>query len=370
MCQVNWDAFSAAYEKLMEILSEDEAQQAEMEAREQEVGELEDSLLDLSGKLADLITLRGRERDQQEKQREEERAQQEERERVQRQEERVQREKQEEKERVQRERQEEKERAQREKQEEQERVLQEKHGQVTARRLRLTSLYKSTKEKLSRMDEQLGLPESPSAEQLKAMEDRLVVVRCDMLEANKLAQEVAGMVPDDAEEVFESDTAETSSYDELEHQVLMKLNKLKALYPQLSPTAATPTPTSVNKAGHFRFERRSLPKFRGALRDYPTFKADWISQVAPSYDEKAQLYELRGLVPEKVKVNVENFTTIEQFWTFMDDEFGNKDELVRDRLKYLKEYKHPKDLRSDAQKFHGMFSRFNEVYSDRRRWEV
>merc|ERR1711867_119431 len=165
-------------------------------------------------------------------------------------------------------------------------------------------------------------------------------------------------------EVFETDTAETSSYNELEHQVLMKLNKLKALYPQLSPTAATPTPTSVNKSGHFRFERRSLPKFGGALRDYPTFKADWTTQVAPSYDVAAQLYELRGLVPESVKVNVEKFTTMEQFWTFMDAEFRNKTELVRDRLKYLKEYKHPKDLRSYAQRFHGMFARFNEVYSD------
>ena len=56
VCKATWDAFSAAHEKL-EILSEDEAQQAEMEAREQEVGELEDNLWDLSGKLADLIAL-------------------------------------------------------------------------------------------------------------------------------------------------------------------------------------------------------------------------------------------------------------------------------------------------------------------------
>ena len=77
VCEATWDAFSAAHEKLMEILSEDEAQQAEMEAREQEVGELEDSLWDLSGKLADLIALRGCEQDQQEKQKENERVQRE-----------------------------------------------------------------------------------------------------------------------------------------------------------------------------------------------------------------------------------------------------------------------------------------------------
>ena len=52
-----------------------------------------------------------------------------------------------------------------------------------------------------------------------------------------------------------------------------------------------------------------MPKFGGTLREYPTFKKDWITQVAPNYDEQAQLYELRGLVPEKVKVDVEKFTT-------------------------------------------------------------
>ena len=56
-----------------------------------------------------------------------------------------------------------------------------------------------------------------------------------------------------------------------------------------------------------------MPKFGGTLREYPTFKADWITQVVPSYDEKAQLYELRGLVPEKVRVDVEKFTTIAPF---------------------------------------------------------
>ena len=100
--------------------------------------------------------------------------------------------------------------------------------------------------------------------------------------------------------------------------------------------------------GAFRFERRSLPKFKGTLREYPTFKKDWISQVSPVYSEEAQLYELRGLVPERVKVDVEKFTSIAQFWDFMDTEFGNKDELVRDRLAYLRNYKHPKEARSDS----------------------
>ena len=48
----------------------------------------------------------------------------------------------------------------------------------------------------------------------------------------------------------------------------------------------------------------------------------------------------------------------------MDVEYGNKKELVRDRLAYLRSYKHPKDSKSDADKFHAMYTRFYEVCSD------
>ena len=70
------------------------------------------------------------------------------------------------------------------------------------------------------------------------------------------------------------------------------------------------------------------------------------------------------MVLESVKVDVEKITTMAQFWEFMDVEFGNKNKLVCDRLAYLKNYKHPEQARTDAQKFQGMYTRFNEVYSD------
>ena len=93
--------------------------------------------------------------------------------------------------------------------------------------------------------------------------------------------------------------------------------------------------------GAFRFERRSLPKVRGTLREYPTSKKDWISQFAPVYSEEVHLYELRSLVPDRVKVDIEKFSTIMQFWEFMDIKYGNKKELVYDCLAYLRNYKHP-----------------------------
>ena len=60
-----WDLFSAAYDKLVEVQSEDEAQEAEMEDRDQEFGNLEVSYRDLLGKLADAKASRGRAREDQ-----------------------------------------------------------------------------------------------------------------------------------------------------------------------------------------------------------------------------------------------------------------------------------------------------------------
>ena len=152
---------------------------------------------------------------------------------------------------------------------------------------------------------------------------------------------------------------------------MIKVNRFKTLYPHLSPAPVHAPETSgatttVNKVGSFKLEKRRLPKFGGTLREYPTFKKDWQTQVAPNYDDQVQLYELRELVPVKDKIHVEKFSKIAEFWKFMDVKYGNKDKLVRDHLAYLRDYKykHPKDCRSDAEKFHAMHTRFHEVCSD------
>ena len=116
-----------------------------------------------------------------------------------------------------------------------------------------------------------------------------------MQEANGLSLEVAGLKPDITKEVMDVDAAEKSSYKKMEHEVLIRMNKFKLLHPQISPAPASPPGTSgtpsASKGGHFRFEKRTLPRFGGTLREYPTFKTDWETQVAPSLDKKAQLYE-------------------------------------------------------------------------------
>ena len=240
---------------------------------------------------------------------------------------------------------------------------------MNVHRLCFANLYGQARESLTWLLDQLSLDEPPSAEQLVVGENMLMNAQGAMIEANKQSLEVAELNPDIASELMNADATETSSFNRIETKILIKVNRFKSLYPHLSPAPVhapgTNGAATVNKAGSFKLEKRRLPKFGGTLREYPTFKKNWLTQVAPNYDNQIQLYELRELVPVKVKVHVEKFSTIAEFWNFMDLEFRDKNELVRDRLAYLRNYSHPEDCRSDAQKFQGMYTRFHEVYRQR-----
>ena len=112
---------------------------------------------------------------------------------------------------------------------------------------------------------------------------------------------------------------------------MVKINKFKG---ELCPPdpVHTPEASRATKEGSFKLEKRRLPKFKGTLREYPTFKKDWQTQMAPKYTDEVQLYELRELVPVKDKIHVEKFLKIEEFCKYMDVKYGNKKELVRDRI--------------------------------------
>ena len=117
------------------------------------------------------------------------------------------------------------------------------------------------------------------------------------------------MKPDIAKELTDAHATEKSAYNKTELEILTKVNKFKSLYPELQ------SPAADHASGTSRAKRDN-------------FKKDWANQVAPVYSEEVQLFELRGLVPEQVRVDVEKFATTAEFWEVMDVEFGNKNELV------------------------------------------
>ena len=87
----------------------------------------------------------------------------------------------------------------------------------------------------------------------------LISAQAFMQEANKLSLEVAGLKPDSTNDMTDTDAAERSSYNRMEHEILIKVNRFKSLYPQLSTTTdhalGANRATGVNKARAFKFER-------------------------------------------------------------------------------------------------------------------
>ena len=99
----------------------------------------------------------------------------------------------------------------------------------------------------------------------------LVNARVALNEANKQSLELAEMNPDMAAELMGMDATETGSFNKLEKEILIKINKFKTLYPSLCPAPmhapAAATATVATKLGSFKLEKRRLPTFQGTLRD-------------------------------------------------------------------------------------------------------
>ena len=65
----------------------------------------------------------------------------------------------------------------------------------------------------------------------------LISARVAMKEANKQSLEVAGLNPDVACELMNADAAEKTSFNKMENEILIRVNKFKSLYAQPSTTA-------------------------------------------------------------------------------------------------------------------------------------
>ena len=238
--KVVWDQFAQAHDELVEAHPEDEDPDAEG------FGSLEMRRAELMGTLAEVITRLNTERLNQEKRVEDEQAQ-------------------------------------RDRQAELNRQQEQKVNQVAARRLRLANLHVQAKDHLNRLLRDISQEEVPSSADLMTAEQVLINARVIINSANKQSMELAEMDPDLTTEVLEEDVRETASFNKLEKEVLLLMNKHKAYHQSLNPPSSHPAGGAATTTSRsFKFEKRTLPKFGGTLREYPTFKKDWTSHVLPN----------------------------------------------------------------------------------------
>ena len=89
----------------------------------------------------------------------------------------------------------------------------------------------------------------------------------------------------------------------------------------IAETLAVP-PTRSAPTGP-RFERWPLPTFKsGELRDYPTFKSDWLEAVDGYFKPSEEQRAIRDCVPDDVRPEIERMRMMEEIWEFLHDEYG------------------------------------------------
>ena len=82
-----------------------------------------------------------------------------------------------------------------------------------------------------------------------------------------------------------------------------KTSSIGAAASTIDGSSAAPSTRSAPSGP--RFERRPLPAFKsGELRDYPTFKSDWMKAVSGYFEPSEEQCAIRDCVPEDVRPDV------------------------------------------------------------------
>merc|ERR1711867_365708 len=100
-----------------------------------------------------------------------------------------------------------------------------------------------------------------------------------------------------------------------------------------------------------RFERQPLPSFKsGELRDYPTFKSDWLEAGDGHFKPSEERRAIRECVPDAIRPDIERMETMEEIWKFLDIEYRKPNVLSKERLNYLHTFQYSKTATSDSAK--------------------
>ena len=87
------------------------------------------------------------------------------------------------------------------------------------------------------------------------------------------------------------------------------------------------------------------------MRDYPTFKSDWVKTVSGYFEPSVEQRAIRDCVPDDVRPEIERMQTMEEIWEFLDDEYGKPNKLSSEHVAYLHTYQYSKTATTEAAKF-------------------
>ena len=195
-----------------------------------------------------------------------------------------------------------------------------------------------------------------TATSLKHQKDELSKAEELLKEASLYTNTMAGLMPDHSARDYAADQTKAR---EVKRLVREQMNVLSLLSPATPPAA-----TVSSRDSSYMYERRKLPSFGGARRDYPSFRREWQGNVTGKFSAEYELREIKQNTPSEVEPDLKNLKSMKDVWEFLDRKYGRTMELASELISGLHNFKFSSKARTESAKFAELDREWTKVYYD------
>ena len=202
------------------------------------------------------------------------------------------------------------------------------------------------------------------------------------VQMDSLTSDMIKLVPEEAEAAKTRQIAENTKIEDAHGRDVIRvqdymsncLEKRDELEDARSESARGTTPDPDSRSdlagggsrgiGGLSLEKLKCQAFSGKMQDYPTWKDDWNELIHMRMDSRTEMVKLRENVPIDAKMELTNLKTLDEAWSYLDKEYGNKRKMTSRRVKDLHEFRYTAQAKSDSAKTRELHRIWRQVYTD------
>ena len=224
--------------------------------------------------------------------------------------------------------------------------------------------YTEARKEVASVEARLAEVEEGAArtkQELETLDKELDGVVEQMAAAALLSKQMIKGKPEMAEGILRGEGETTSELKE-------KIAKQRRTIASRIGAVVEPVTVNGNRNGRdhsYMYERRKLPKFEGARRDYPSFRREWQTNVGGGqFSAEYELREIKQNTPSEVEPDLKNLKTIVEVWEVLDRKYGRTMELASELISGLQNFKPSYKAKTESACFAEMDREWTKVYND------
>ena len=224
--------------------------------------------------------------------------------------------------------------------------------------------YAEARKEVASVEARLAEVEEGAArtkQELETLDKELDGVVEQMAAAALLSKQMIKGKPEMAEGILRGEGEITSELKE-------KIAKQRRTIASRMGAVAEPVVGNGNRNGRdqsYMYERRKLPRFEGARRDYPSFRREWQNNVGGGqFSAEYELREIKQNTPSEVEPDLKNLKTITEVWEILDRKYGRTMELASELISGLQNFKPSYKAKTESACFAELDREWTKVYND------